>query len=252
MKFCNIFTLSVLNILLSLPVISYGDNKTDYENVMILTSDGVFDEINQAHTPDPNRNFLRDRIGLDDGEIKQFLKDTENFYLSQFGLNFTNVPWENGVKIIPDVAIMEIRNFSDLINYRTKVINGKRVNYPVEAGGVFVNIIGRNVLYHGQFGGEEGKPAFPFDELASGYYWINQGHDKDPLILQFRQSTVPTRLTFEGWKMFISEISSPIFGEGKSDGLETIQQDKKNDRVRSIIRNVITFPGRLPDSELLL
>lgn len=249
MRLRDIYKIILFYLLLLVPFISFGINKTDYENIIILTSDGVLEQ-DQIRVLDPNRNFLRERIGLDDEEIDQFIKDEENYYLTQFGLDFTKVPWENSVKTIPGVAIMEIRTASDKINFRAHFINDGRDNYPVEEGGIFVNVIGEDVVYHGLFGGEEGKPAFPLDEIASGFYRINRGNNHKPQILHFRQSTAPTRLTFEGWKMFIHDIKSPVFGEGKSDGLATIQPDNESGNFRSVIRNVISFPGRLPDSEV--
>lgn len=250
MTLCNKYLITAFFMLLSLPVMSHDSNKTDYDNVIIFTADGVFDEFSQARIIDPDGDFFIDRIGLDQQELENFIEEIENFYLTQFGLDFTQIPWQNGVKIIPGTAILEMRTFSDLLNYRVKLMSGKRVNFPLEAGGLFVTITGKNVIYHGLYGGDAGIPALPFDQLVSGYYWINRGEHHRPVILRFKQSNIPTHTTFEGWSLFFNDIESPIWGKGISDGAATIQPDIETGGFRSVIRNVITFPGRLPDVEI--
>ena len=224
-------------------------NPGEYEQTILLVADGVLDDPDDAVVLDPDCSFLRNEIGLNRKEIENFLAHSEAYFRDQFGLDFTQIPWENGSKVIPGVAQITIRKSTAESEYRAIYMGGKGINRPIYAGGLFVEILGTDVVYHGKFGGEDGKPAFPGDFLVSGFYSISQKNGKKPVIIRYLQGNVPTRLTLGGWQPFINNLFSSKWGQGIADGVATFEP-MEDGSFRTVIRNVLTFPGRLPDAPI--
>lgn len=243
---------------LVLPGVSIAKDKSElklgkpgnYNQAIVLVSDGQFDSLDQARVPDPGFTFLRDDLGMTDDEIEAFITSREAQFRDRFGIDFSDVPWVNGIKNIPGVGNLMIGRFTPAIEYRAIYMNGRGVDLPVKAGGIFLTVMDMGVVYHGEYGGVAGKPAFPGDLIVSGFYLIERKNGRKSHIISFDQGDAPTRFTFEGWNIFTNTLSSQMWGDGISDGAATIEP-QADGRFHSVIRNVLTFPGRLTDASLL-
>lgn len=200
-----------------------------------------FDMLN----PDPTYSFLRDVVEMSEDEIQQMAIDAEDFYLERFGLDFTNVEADaNGIKWI-DGAIMFPYRFGSHIDYR--VISSGNANLkrnPKINDGGFMVMTTDSVMYHGTFGGEEGKQGFAGEMLPFALYQINDliGPNAKPLVI-YARSAGPMRTNVDGDISINCEVIHPTLGKGNAEGVFKVIP-KADGSVQMSARNVLTFPAR--------
>lgn len=222
---------------------SHDSTKSDYKHVMLLVADATLnspDIVKSLLLPDPNADFLRE-IGFTTVDIDTYRQQREAVIRDNFGLDFSNVSADsNGFKVIPGVAMMFPYRWSPDGTYRVLDNDGHKVNWPVHPGGYVMLILGNNVLYHGKFGGVEGKPANPGEMLTFGYYKIIRPGSK-PLLVSFEQAHFPNRITPEGGITIPMEVTHPAWGAGLSRGFGALEP-LPDGRAHVVSRNVLTFP----------
>lgn len=221
----------------------------DFQDIIMLTADHDFALGQPDILPDPDSNFLRDFINMSQKDIDDYRASVEAMVLDRFGLDFTNLPTDgNNFKVIPGVAMLGPVVFPQEFNYRALYMDGHGVHKTVRTGGFFVTVIGNGLIYHGEFGGALGKPALPGDLLASGFYHVAGRGDDEPTIIRL-QPNVPAHATPDGMVALKGEVFHPRFGAGLLDGLGGASPNPDGGH-HNFVRNVMTFPGRLPDPHL--
>lgn len=90
------------------------------------------------------------------------------------------------------------------------------------------------------------RDRFGFDFTAVGGHSVTRREPK-PLIIR-DQAHAPMRFTIDGCLTVTCDVSHPEWSDRKAEGISSITA-LPDGRGHVSIRNVITFPGRLPDSE---
>jgi hypothetical protein len=120
----------------------------------------------------------------------------------------------------------------------------------VRDGGFAVQIMGPGVVYHGTFGGPEGKTASPGEILPYGFYNIVSLKDRSgrpdsmqPIVITYH-AVSPVQRTPDGNMVLHCGLRHAVWGEGAMHGVQAIGRSDAN-HIRIMKRNVLTFPGTL-------
>lgn len=254
MKHIWALVLVIATLSMSSQVLSKVGEDGDFDQVIVFTADGTLTSPDpfSLMVPDPDAIGLREVLNWNDEQVLEFQSNAEILFRDKFGIDFTDIPANSdGVKEIPGVAMFLNVRFSPEAGYRAIYMGKKGVDRPVDTMGYIAIITGMNVKYHGEFGGEEGSPAFPGEILAFGVYNIMDNEDEkddddedenDGDIVFFQQST-PGRYSPEGLIGIFCDISSPEWGDGKGEGSTAVTL-LPDGRAHVFIRNILAFPGR--------
>jgi hypothetical protein len=230
-----------------------GD-EDDFSQIIVYTAEGTLPtpEPFSFMLPDPKAERLRESLSWDDSDVEQFRSESEVFFQDRFGIDFSMVPSNSdGIKIIPGVGMLALINFTPEAGYRAVLMDGKRVNRPVDMMAYVVIITGSDVVYHGEYGGVEGIPAYMGEVIASGVYHIRKSHE-NPYAPQpqgdviFFKQYAAARGTPDALFGVFCDLFHSEWGVGSAEGTTglTILPDGG---AKIFVRLVLTFPGRKSD-----
>ena len=186
--------------------------------------------------PDPNITFYRENLRFSDAEVEQERNNALQYFKTQFGLDFSNAePNQLGQRVVGNASFefsSERVNFTAVANNWLVSGSTKSRCFNIGAAG-FEVVFNDNMMLHGVYGGEEGRPVFDGDTVTYGYFIIYDASNHQPTLIQSR-SEVPSRtLPVEGW--FVEELIlyNRWLGQGRLTGVYRNFNDA---------REVISFP----------
>ena len=218
---------------------------------------------------DPNLESLKKTLNWDDFQVEVFADEAEEFFRDRWGFDFTNIDEdENGIKVMPGVGMLMPVKFVPEFGYRISHMSGKRVNRRLDTFGLVIGIFGENLRYHGEYGGEEGVPAFPGELLSFGVYHVakekinpkrkkakgkkkrkgkkhKKKNKKSPVgdLIFFKQNA-PGRFSENGHIGIFCELESEKWGTGLGEGVAGLIP-LENGKLRAYSRVFMAFPGRV-------
>lgn len=182
--------------------------------------------------------FQREVMGRDEAAVAAYIEEAKAFYLRRFGLDFSGVeaptpigPWEI------DGAALRGGFQNPARGYTAHVVSEELVGpegWEVRDGTFGVGIT-EDLVLHGTWGGDAGKPAPAGSAVTFGDYSIKVEPGRDPIMIHF-ESGSPIVADVDGARHFICDLSHPEWGPGHARG---VSMDEG-------IRNVLTFPPDLP------
>ena len=198
----------------------------------------------QIHHDDPELIFFKKVLKFD--EVQHIFDDAMDFFNYTFGLDFSGSPpteqyerFLDNARMHPYILRKDINNIATANNW---IRNGNTRSqcYRIYDGGIIVEFSADTTL-HGKYGGDEGKPAGPYEPLVYGFYSIDACR-QSPVNIHYR---CPTPIRAEP----IDEIYASncytynrVLGRGRAQGIGTIKPDRDEpDKFRVDIKNVISF-----------
>lgn len=192
--------------------------------------------------------FQHDVYGRDADAVDAFRAEAIAFYRDTFGLDFSAADVdEEGVQAI-DGARLSPSFVRPERNYQAHTVGGEWVpssGWDVRDSSFNVTITDPDVLLHGTYGGEEGKPAAEGALLAFGDYSVAvdrpgnsdkaTGRGGEEIRIRFMSSS-PITADEDGIMTFVCNLTSDDWGSGQARGIVTPDGG---------IRNVLTFPASL-------
>ena len=142
---------------------------------------------------DPKLLFFRKRLNFQEDEINHVFEDAMNFFNYTFGLDFSdsppneeNIRYLENAKMYPAI-VHENLNFIATANNWIRNGNTRSRCYHIYDGGIVVRFLNHTTL-HGQYGGDEGKPAGPFSLLLYAFYSID-ACEQSPVLIHYQCPT---------------------------------------------------------------
>ena len=190
---------------------------------------GSVDQINEnpsIYSEDPSLLFFRKGLNLQEDEINHVFDDAMNFFNYTFGLDFTNSPpneenirYLENAKMYPFIVHDNI-NFIATANNWIRNGNTRSRCYRIYDGGIIVRFLNYTTL-HGQYGGDEGKPAGPFNLLLYAFYSID-ACEQSPVLIHYRCPTPLRQEPIDLTNVGICYAYNRALGRGRVRGTNII------------------------------
>ena len=190
--------------------------------------------------------FFRKGLHFDEEEIHHVFEDAMDFFNNTFGLDFSvsppneyNIRYLENAIMYPFILRKEI-NYIATANNWIRNGNTRSRCYRIYDGGISVAFLNYTTLY-GRYGGEEGKPAVPFEPLLYGFYSIDVC-EQSPVLIHYRCPTPIRAEPIDGTYVLNCYAFNRILGRGKTQGIGIIRPDQ-DDPGKYIFnfKNIITF-----------
>ena len=196
---------------------------------------------------DKDLTFFRDIMLFSEKKIERVTQDAIEFFNTKFGLDFSQSPpndlgqrtFANAV-LQPFVLSPKVRY---TVNVNSWLLFGRTRNFCFENrdGGFGVSFTGKQML-HGTYGGEDGIPANPGEQVVYGFYNIPV-FPKRPIIIQY-QSNTPFRFEpIDGFGVINCELHHRTLGAGAAQGVFRVTPTEEPGMFHFSIRNTFTFPA---------
>ncbi len=210
-----------------------------FDKYLVYMATGTFDPADEGPGAD---TWHRDIMGRSDAEIEQNQREAEAFFQERFGLDFSGVETEDGMKELDGATLQDFMLHPNR-EYRVYTISEEAVpaaGWTVRDGGWRVDFHEETTVY-GAWGGSDGTtvPAGAF--VVFGEYNIDVPDDED-IIIHYRSGS-PIVPNEEGNFEFICDLEHEEWGTGLAQGVANIAPADGGLQHMSI-RNVLTFPGR--------
>ena len=201
--------------------------------------------LNSQMGPDPDYAFYRQTLGFTDAEVQQEEENAIQHFKTQFGVDFTNVePNEMGQRILPNATMSFGRilsNFTAIANRWLVSGNTNSKCFNFTGGGFEVDITG-DMMLHGVYGGEEGRPVSALDTLHHSYF-IMYGVCGKRSIVFTGMSMIPTRiLPVEQWLVQELQLYSRWLGTGRSQTVLKFRNTNDPATSQFDLQQVFSFP----------
>ena len=247
---------TILLIFVGLAALSQASYYRNFQTICPSTNnfDAEFPSIVDIVLPDSEpffftnaTNFFRNVMKFNDREIKRVTEDALDFFITTFGVDFTNAqPNESGTRFSEELnaTLFEYELNPALrysITFNEWTVTGARRSYCLDnRDGGFIIIFGSDAILHGTYGGEEGILIKANERILYGFYNIPICK-QSPLIIQY-QSASPVRIdTFDGFATINCDLSNKELGPGIAQGLFRVTP-LGDGNTRYNIRNLFTFP----------
>ena len=194
---------------------------------------------------DYSLSFFRDVMLFTEEEIAQVEEDAIQFFITRFGLNFSqSEPDEWGQRFYQNATFFPAKFSPELqytVTFNRWIVSGntRSVCFETPAGSFRVEFSDEQIL-HGTYGGEEGIPVAPKDALAYGYYNI-PACPQEPLVIQY-SSVTPCRVDRDGFQITNFDLFHRVWGRGLTRGISRLVATE-DDRINFTLREVFVFPG---------
>ena len=217
-----------------------------FSAVFLHSIDQIVDNPVSLSRDDPELSFFREVMKFQEKEIQHIFDDAIHFFNYTFDLDFsTAMPNERNERVL-DNAIMRTFALSDDTNYiattNSWIRNGntRSTCYRIRDGGFLVTLLSDQTLY-GKYGGDEGKPAGPFEQFVYGFYSID-ACEKSPVIIHYR-CPIPIRAEpIDGALVVNCYAYNRVLGHGRIQGISIIKQAQDNSgKFHVNIKNIVTF-----------
>ena len=175
---------------------------------------GISKAILPAVQSDPDSAFYRS-LHFTDGELKQEMEKAIQHFRTQFGLDFSTLESnELGQRFIGNAMFHFNVGYKAVYNRWIASGNTTSKSFTVAGGGFEVGITG-DMMLHGVYGGEEGKPVHAGDGLVHGYTALYDSSAQQPMLFQC-QTDIPGRmLPVEGSLVEEFQLYNPKLGKGR-------------------------------------
>ena len=199
-----------------------------------------------AHIEDPKLLFLRKGLHFEEEEIKHVFDDAINFFNSTFGLDFSDSPPNEENQRYLENALMYTFVLRKDINYiataNSWIRNGNTRSrcYRIYDGGIAVRFLNYTTL-HGKYGGNEGKPAGPYDFLTYGFYSID-ACEQSPVLIHYRCPTPVRPEPIDGAYIGTCYALNRALGRGRTHDISIVRPDQGKYHIT--FRSVLTFTSR--------
>jgi len=215
-----------------------------FDAYLVYMANGSFDP--DEPNPGSADEYHTEIMGRNEDQRAAEQERAEVFFRDRFGLDFTAVEPQDGVKTSGN-ATLDTAGFmvDPRWEYRAYTVAGRDVpaeGWVVRDGGWRVDVGEGGATLTGTWGGDEGinVPAGSF--VVFGDYNIDTG--EEPIIIHY-ESGEPILPPGPGGVMaFSCALSHPEWGEGQANGTILAPEEQEDGTVKVSIRNVLTFPPR--------
>ena len=186
--------------------------------------------LDNVHTPgfplvQGDSSVFTEILGFNESELQDFTEQAMEYYLTRFGLDFTNsVPDASGTRTFENATLNIASNDpsfgQSFVSNADPLVSGIKLPqyHLIRIGTFMAGFTGPQIL-RGTYGGDTGIVAglFPGEIILFGFYYCATCPN-GPLIMPYRSIT-PARLEpFDGNIIFALELEHPELGRGISRG----------------------------------
>ena len=229
----------------SLVVSSQACPPGHFSAVFVSSIDQTVEDLN-IHIEDPNLSFFKEILHLQEEEIHHVFEDAINFFNYTFGLDFSHSPPDEEhrryleiAKMFPAVVRKDI-NLIATANSWIRNGNTRSRCYRIYTGSVSVTLLNYTIL-HGRYGGDEGKPAGPSEQLLYGFSSID-ACEQSPILIHYRCPTPIRTEPVDLTRIANCNAFNRVLGRGRTQSISTVRPDQENPRkFRIDYKNISTF-----------
>ncbi|CAN5798190.1 hypothetical protein BH23CHL4_BH23CHL4_29230 [soil metagenome] len=230
---------------LVMPALTVAQNSpAGFDAYLVYMADGSFD----PNEPNPGTadQYFEEIMGLSEEERAAELERAEAFFRDRFGLDFSGVEAEDGIKTAGSASLDTAGFMVDpRWEYRAYTVAGHDVpveGWVVRDGGWMVVIGEGGATISGTWGGDDGVEVPAGSFLVFGDYNIDTGDE--PIIIHYESGSPILPPGADGIMAFSCVLSHPDWGEGQANGTVLNPAEQEDGTVKASIRNVLTFPPR--------
>ncbi len=186
--------------------------------------------------------FQREIMKRTPAEIEAHKAKAKQYFLEQFGLDFSRAQTVNGVEVI-DEASLSSYQFNPQQHYRAYTVSGEAVpseGWEVRDGG-YVLFLTKDTVLHGRYGGAEGKAARASEWMIYGEY--NIAAPNQPIVVQY-ESPMPMLYDPHMGMVIDCDLHSAEWGDGKGYGAQAMTMALPDGKNIIPTRNILTFPSQ--------
>ena len=221
-----------------------------FSAVVVASIDQTFEDPD-IYVADSELIFFKKALKLREEEIHHVFEDAMDFFNYTYGLDFSaSPPNEEYHRYLENADMHPYALRKDVNNIATAnswIRNGNTRSrcYRIYEGGIVVSLLNDTTL-HGRYGGDEGKPAGPYEPLVYGFYSID-ACEQSPVLIHYRCPTPIRPEPIDGTYVINCYAFNRALGRGRLQGINIVRPDRDDsEEYRVSFTNVLTFR---PDGE---